>query len=70
MAGGHEASVTMRAQALIQSLFTASFVHIYHRNKTNSRTVVQHNEKHGCDLENQLQAGSEHKFPATRCAPT
>jgi hypothetical protein len=69
MAGGHKASVTMRIQALRQSLFTGQFVHIYHSNKTKSHNVEQQNDKHGCDLENQLQASAEHKLTLTRSTP-
>jgi hypothetical protein len=69
MAGGHKASVTMQAEGLRQSLFTGQFVHIYHRNKTKSRNVEQQNDKHGCDLENQLQASTEHKLTFTRSTP-
>jgi len=65
MAGGHKASVTMRAEGLRQSLFTSSFVHIYHHNKTKSRNIQQQNDKRDCDLENQLQASTEHKLTLT-----
>jgi hypothetical protein len=70
MAGGHKASVTMREEDLRQSLFAGEFVHIHHSNKIKSRNVEQQNEKHGCDLENQLQASTEHKLTLTRSTPT